>query len=125
VVEPEQLDRARLELWVTDKGSLAVGIEKRGRIAERIGARTQSSGFIGGHEPKVVPVAMLEALVNAIANGALTVRARRAFGHLLATTVDLQTTQSDSDGFRKYVKSIQIGDSFPLGIVPNLAYKPW
>ena len=49
--EPIDLDKARLEIWLTDSGQVAVGIETRERIARRLMVRTLRSGFVGGHEP--------------------------------------------------------------------------
>ena len=126
VITPQRLDQARLELWVTDAAHLAVGIEKRVRIAERLGVRTGSSfPFIAGHEPRVVPVVVLEKLVEAVGSGALIIRARQAFGRLLSATAKISASEDDPDGFRAYTKSLRIGVDIPFGAGVDLPYRPW
>lgn len=74
--EPESLDRARLELWLTDDGYIAVGLETRERIAMRLGTRTLTKGFASGHEPGPVSQEAVLRLLDYVAAGEIAIRAR-------------------------------------------------
>lgn len=76
VFEPSDLEKARLEIWVTTEGMVAAGIETRNRIAERLGVRGgKYKVFAAGHEPAEVSEAGLLALLTVVADGKIGISA--------------------------------------------------
>lgn len=72
--EPNVLDQTRLEIWITSDGMVAVGIETRQRIAERLGVRGgMRKVFAAGHEPAEVSEAGLVALLTVVADGKIAI----------------------------------------------------
>ncbi|MBS0157658.1 MAG: hypothetical protein JSS26_03615 [Nitrospira sp.] len=67
--EPDTLEKARVEVWATTDGLVAVGIEKRDRIAQRLHVKNRREGFAAGHEPSFVTQDGLLALLTIIADG--------------------------------------------------------
>jgi hypothetical protein len=72
--EPRALDQARVEVWGTDDGQVAIGFELYARVASRVGGRRRyAKRFVGGHEPCPLGRAGLLAILDAIAGGELAV----------------------------------------------------
>jgi hypothetical protein len=69
IFEPSTLDQTRLELWVTTEGCVAIGIETRKRIAERIGVKCWKDRFAAGHEPCFISESALFVILDLIADG--------------------------------------------------------
>ncbi|MDX1396809.1 MAG: hypothetical protein R3195_20715 [Gemmatimonadota bacterium] len=76
VIEGDSPDHARVELWVTTDGRMAVGLETRDRVATRLRVRNRRPGFATGHEPEEVSKNELIALLDAVAGGELALVAR-------------------------------------------------
>ena len=76
VFEPRSLDQGRVEVWITNDGQVAVGFERRDRIAGRLGVRNTRQGFAAGHEPARVEPMGLKALLTLVASGGIVVSAR-------------------------------------------------
>lgn len=72
---PEALDQARVEIWVTDDGNVAIGFEKQDRIARRLGVKGGSDRFAAGHEPCAMTEAGLLSLLDRIADGEIAILA--------------------------------------------------
>lgn len=92
--EPKAADAARVEVWLTSAAQIAIGVDSCDRIAQRLGKRSQRSGFAGGHEPLTVPTAGLLSLLGLIADGKVRIRAT------VAPVIGLVTTKaaaSESD----------------------------
>jgi hypothetical protein len=89
VLEPWSEDRLRMEIWLTDAGLVAVGIETRRRVARRLGIRTLRQGFAGGHEPQPVNASALRVLLDAVADGEISIRYTSLFGILLTTQTSM------------------------------------
>lgn len=73
VVEPTEVDRARLQVAVTDDGYLTIAIETRERIARRLGVWSIYRGFAAGHEPIAATIEGLHKLMEIVALGRVTV----------------------------------------------------
>lgn len=74
--EPKTLDRMRIEIWVTSLGEIAIGLETKGRIAARLGIRgPKQKVFSTGHEPHIVTIDALVALLTAISSGKICISA--------------------------------------------------
>jgi hypothetical protein len=73
VFEPNVLDKARIEFWVTDTGHVAVGVEKYERIRKRTGLITFRHGFALGHEPRIMNKGVLQILFEAISLGKISI----------------------------------------------------
>jgi hypothetical protein len=76
VFEPRSLDQARLELWITEAGEVAIGFETRDRVASRLGVRNRRQGFAAGHEPREVSERWLREAIEMVALGDIAVAAR-------------------------------------------------
>lgn len=73
--EPQSLDRARVELWLTNDGYIALGLERRERVAKRLGIRTSRKGFAAGHEPVSVTQQAVLRLLDCVAAGEIAISA--------------------------------------------------
>lgn len=74
--DPPSLEQAQVEVWVTVEGEIAIGIERFGRIADRLGvgcSLNQRQVFAAGHEPLVVSDSGLLGLLDLIADGKLAI----------------------------------------------------
>ena len=93
--EPASTDAARVEIWLTVTGEIAIGVDSCDRVAQRLGVTNQKNGFAGGHEPLVVPIGGVLALLGLIATGNVRVRAT------VAPIIGLVTTKAvvSDDGF--------------------------
>jgi hypothetical protein len=70
VFEPEDLKKARLELWVTDIGHVSIGFEKYHRLAKRLGCRPRGrSTFLSGHEPDALSQDAVRGILDAVSKG--------------------------------------------------------
>jgi len=76
VLEPNTLDKARIEIWLTTEGAIAIGLETKNRIADRLGIKGgQYKIFAAGHEPTDVTKCGLLALLNVVAEGKIAISA--------------------------------------------------
>lgn len=75
IFEPDSVNRARVEIWVTTVGEVGIGVEKWNRIAQRLGVKARDDRFAAGHEPQDMSVSGLLAILNAIAGGQIAVSA--------------------------------------------------
>lgn len=66
---PEDLRRARVEVWITEKGLVAFGFEKETRVGMRVGKRVRGDSFATGMEPAGVSEKELISLLNLSAEG--------------------------------------------------------
>jgi hypothetical protein len=82
VFEPQVLDKARIEVWLTDEGHIGVGFETRQRTAARLSATNWRMGFAAGHEPRSLSRDGVFALLDAISDGKLLLNVRTIFGVL-------------------------------------------
>lgn len=69
------LEQASLEVWITTEGTIGVGLEKRNRIANRVGVRTLTHGFAAGFEPCEKNVARLFAFLEIVRLGKIAIQA--------------------------------------------------
>jgi hypothetical protein len=82
VFEPQSLEKARIEIWLTEEGRLALGFETRRRVATRLGLANWRNGFASGHEPGVVTPEGLLALLTVAAEGKIMLQLKTVFGVL-------------------------------------------
>jgi hypothetical protein len=80
IFEPQSLDKARVEIWLTDKGDIAFGFETRQRIAARLSVANWRKGFAAGHEPRALSRDGVVALLSAISDGKLLLNVRTILG---------------------------------------------
>ena len=73
--EPDSLEKAMAEVWLTTEGKIAIGLEKRSRIAQRLHVKNRREGFAAGHEPSFVSQDGLLALLTIIADGKISISA--------------------------------------------------
>lgn len=73
IFEPSSLDQARVELWVTKEGNVALGFERQKRIAERLGVKSKSNRFVAGHEPRRMFESDLLKILDLIATGQIAI----------------------------------------------------
>lgn len=125
VFEPSQLDKCRVELWLTTDGQIALGIEKRNRIASRLGIKNRQDGFAAGHEPRQVTQEGLMALLTFVANGeiAITTTTVPILGLNKAKAV-VHSSSYDALSSKGYDcdRWLGISDEFQAS---DLRFKPW
>jgi hypothetical protein len=74
--EPNSLDRARIEIWLTTEGMIATGLETKNRIAARLKLKEGNHKvFAAGDEPSEVTKEGLLALLTAVAEGNIAISA--------------------------------------------------
>lgn len=125
VFEPGELDRARIEVWATREGLVAIGLETRDRIARRLGIRTRRLGFAAGHEPREVSETGLCAFLDCVAEGTLAIDAINGVGGLGATTAVMTAAARERllrSGYGA-IQWIELKESRPTR--HPLAYRPW
>jgi hypothetical protein len=72
--EPVRKSCARLELWLTKDGAIAVGFETKKRVSELSGIDCGNAGFASGSEPmEKLGLGGVNALLNVVADGELKV----------------------------------------------------
>lgn len=76
IIEPASLTQIRLEIWVTTDGQVAIGVETKARVAERLRVRNQGTGFAAGHEPSPMSTQVLRELIELSAHGEINIGAR-------------------------------------------------
>jgi hypothetical protein len=117
--EPASLEKARIEIWLESRGYVAVGIEHRRRIAERVGVRTGSGVvFCAGTEPSMTGRDVLKAVLNCAASGDFEITARTFAGRLAGVTVEPRLLRSI--GGRGCFASL-----LPTGRTHRLTYRSW
>lgn len=68
--EPDTLEQARVEVWGASDGSVAIGFERRDRLARRLGVKCyEPFRFVGGHEPGFMALPELIAFLDGVADG--------------------------------------------------------
>jgi hypothetical protein len=126
--EPRDLDKARVEVWLTTDGQVAVGLETRKRIAKRLGTFSVRGGFAGGHEPVPIEQAALFRLLDLIAAGEIGIRTRGSLVGLrktwaVASTEARRSLAAAGYGFLDWLRELP---SAPTGSSPGiLLYRPW
>jgi hypothetical protein len=82
---PRRNAAAQIEIWLTDTGYIAVGIESRERLAGRLELRNFRRGFAAGHEPHRVNQEQIETVLGLLADGLFGVRYTKFLGVLIST----------------------------------------
>lgn len=130
--EPDTLEKASMEFWVTDTGHVAVGIETYDRIVRRLGLKAIRHGFAVGHEPRAVSKEGLQTLLNAVAMGKVVIIVRSALR--LATSAKICIAKSDYDAMTHsgypcsdWLSPIPNDDAASLSPLfgKSLSYRPW
>jgi hypothetical protein len=130
--EPADLDKARIEFWLTDTGHIAVGIETYGRILARtrlLGAIR--GGFAAGHEPVPATKEGLQILFDAVTKGRIFIVVWSLLR--MASLVRVYMWESDCNamarsGYRYYGISAIPDENTrgpPVRSGTILSYRPW
>jgi hypothetical protein len=128
-IEPTVLDKARVELWLTDSGHVAVGVESYERVAQRLNVKMFRQGFAAGHEPRVVPPAGLGRLLALVAEGRIVIIARVMLG--LTYSLKMGIPKADYDDIEQMGYGCDwllplrsdLQGTIPFAQVAN--YRPW
>ncbi len=67
------LERGTIEVSITLEGHVGIGIDKRERIASRLGLKSKSPRYAGGFEPQALPEAVIYKILDLVANGSISV----------------------------------------------------
>jgi hypothetical protein len=110
VFEPRALDKARIEIWLTDEGNVAFGFETRQRLAARLSVAHWRRGFAAGHEPRPLERGGILAFLEAVSDGKLLLEARKLFGVLDGVRAVM------SEGDREALQSAGYGHVDWIGI---------
>ena len=132
VFEPTALDKARLELWVTDTGYTAVGFESYDRLIQRLKVRCLRRGFVAGHEPRLVGPSAVSGILDAVADGKVQLRFIAKLGLLLRTKAEMSASDLallEESGYDRadwvcaQQKNVRRLSSWALSAVAR--YRPW
>ena len=128
--EPNVLDKARVELWVTDIGHVAIGIETYERILKRTGLIAFRRGFALGSEPGAVSEEALQTLFDAVSKGRAAIFVKSSLRMVSSVRLFLQASDYDSlveAGYQpKWISSMADVASSPLMHSDKmLIYRPW
>jgi hypothetical protein len=66
VFEPTASNVMRLEIWLTDDGFSAVGLERKSRIAKRLGTSVRRDGFAVGNEPCALSISEIISILELV-----------------------------------------------------------
>jgi hypothetical protein len=132
IFEPQTLDKARVEIWITEEGRVAFGFETRQRIAKRLSVayRRKRKRFAAGHEPTSLSRDGVLALLGAISDGKLLLSTRTFFGVLDGTQAvmwknDRQDLESAGYGYVRWI-GVAREPIVGLGILGSLVrFRPW
>lgn len=123
--EPSTLDRTRIEIWVATDGEIGIGIEKRDRIATRLGVKNRQKGFAAGHEPGPVTEQALLSLLTLVADGKVAITA----GCLPIWGLTKTKAVVQSDAYKILISQgygpqrwLDVTDEFQPS---DLRFKPW
>jgi hypothetical protein len=84
-IEPRTLAELAVELWLTDEGRVALGLDRRRRVAQRLGLKSRSPAFAGGHEPRTMPESAVAAILEAVAKGKIWINYYGVLGRIFST----------------------------------------
>lgn len=108
--EPVRKSCARLELWLTKDGAIAVGFETKKRVSELTGIDCGNAGFASGSEPlEKLALGGVNALLNKVADGKLkiAVKPRPFSGPRIAAVASAATTEwlrQESQGALSWIR---------------------
>jgi hypothetical protein len=130
VFEPNVLDKARIEFWVTDTGHVAVGIERYERLQKRTGLITLRHGFALGHEPKIMNKATLQILFDAVSFGKISISVKSFLKIITSVKLFMWNSHYESlvkTGHQSKWISPTTGEADDGATQSNglLAYRPW
>jgi len=121
VFEPRGLDQGRVDVWGTREGVVAVGFETWERIAARLSVGTsQPDRNVAGQEPDRLTVSGLIAVLDAVADGQMSVLASvwpgsgLASPRAVAAPAVLQTFRASGNTWLRW-----------LGSAPQQPHLPW
>lgn len=123
--ESTVLDKARLEIWVTEKGEIGFGFETYRRLGQRINKLNNNSRFIMGIEPHFLSRNCLKKILELISSGrvAVTYRALPFIGIISAKAVieDQDLNELKQNGLSE-VNNLSSGD---ITRQDSIKFKPW
>jgi hypothetical protein len=130
VFEPNVLDKARIEFWITDTGHVAIGIEKYERIRKRTGLITFRHGFALGHEPKIMNKEALQILFDAVSLGKISISVKSLLKIITSVKLFMWNSHYESlvkTGYQqKWISPITHEADNPLAQSNGLLiYRPW
>lgn len=73
IFEPQSLEHARVEVWITTKAEVAIGFERTSRVSKRLGVRSGRDIFAAGQEPLPINAPGLVAILDTIADGQMAI----------------------------------------------------
>jgi hypothetical protein len=124
---PKKAAQAKLEIHLSDKGNLGLGLETRQRIASHLGVRNHRHGFADGFEPLLLSTDELIRILDLVACGEVTVLARTIPWYGLGATASSVKSVDKTDNadvlrrfyfFRKFST-----DLAPL--IKTVTFDPW
>ncbi len=129
--EPNTLEKARLEFWVTDTGHVAVGVETYERISRRLGLKSICSGFAAGQEPTTASKEGLQILFDAVRMGRILISAKTIFWLVSSARLLMEEKERATMAYSGYETS-WISTFAKGSIVPHssdfrkvLTYRSW
>ena len=72
-ISSPNLALSSVEVSITREGHIGIGVERRERIASRLGLNLKSPRFAGGFEPLAVPEAVIHKILDLTARGSISI----------------------------------------------------
>lgn len=123
--EPSALNKARLEIWVTEKGEIGFGFESYSRLGRRINMIKNSDRFIMGIEPQFLSLKSLKKILELVAGGRIAVNYRTLplIGLISAKAIVESEDMKDlKQNGLPAVNNLSAGDTASLN---SVKFKPW
>ncbi|WP_253712007.1 hypothetical protein [Bradyrhizobium sp. WD16] len=130
VFEPDDLDKIRIEIWLTDTGHTAVWLEKCSRVSKRLAKKFSRGGAVAGHEPIAMSSETLNLLFGVAVGGKLLIAVRSIF-HVGLTmtpflpTADYEAIRASGYSYLRGPQSAQSGVFSSILPLTVLDYRPW
>jgi hypothetical protein len=127
VFDPTSLHSARLEILLTDYGSVGIGVETYERLAKRLRKKRLRDGWAAGREPRQATQEGLAALIDIVSAGRLYFDTRITLGIL--TSARMKILEADGELLKR--SGIQWSDW--MSTIPEisqrskrlLSFQPW
>lgn len=123
--EPTALDKARLEIWVTEKGEIGFGFESYSRLGQRINKLKNNSRFIMGIEPQFLSLNILKKILELVSSGRVAViyKTLPFIGIISAKAlIDGQDLKELQQYGLSSVNNLSAGD---IASQNSIKFKPW
>jgi len=121
--EPKDLDKIRVEIWITDEGAIGIGLETFARLGRRLNSVSCRRGFVDGHEPRFTSIEDILLFLDNVAENKISIRYARFFNFVLSAQVIF--SEKKITAIAKSRQSRFWPKLSDLSLLPALTYRSW